>query len=290
MKTSFNALGIAALLFLLISPALATTTSTTLSAAVDTKQEYVTVAANTGMVATGRNNAINTVLYVNKEAMTVVSISGLVVQVKRGQFGTPIMSHYSADTVWVAPPGHFKNADPYGPCVSTAEPTLPAVSIPTGNVFDCTGSPERWALIGWGSSAGATVTGTGAYALGTAPTLTSPAVTTDIRATTAGSPTVGTAAKPFAGGYFGTAATNNFHLIFGATAAARSVTYDDPLGNDKVAYLAAAQTLTNKTITGNINGDTVKATTEFVAVTGTTGTTLTNVVGMVTTVVPGTYR
>jgi hypothetical protein len=49
-------------------------------------------------------------------------------------------------------------------------------------------------------------------------------------------------------------------------------------------------TLNTPTINAAIVPDTKKATTEFVAVTGTTGTTLTNVVGMSTTVVPGTYR
>lgn len=85
----------------------------------------------------------------------------------------------------------------------------------------------------------------------------------------------------------GTTNTTTFSAT--APASSRTITFADPLGNDSVAYLAAAQTLTGKTLTGNINADTVFCTTQFNAVTGTTGTTLTNVVGMSQTVVAGTY-
>jgi hypothetical protein len=57
-----------------------------------------------------------------------------------------------------------------------------------------------------------------------------------------------------------------------------------------LATRAGTETLTNKTLTANINADTVRCTTQFDATSGDTGTTLTNVVGMVYTVVPGVYR
>ena len=44
-------------------------------------------------------------------------------------------------------------------------------------------------------------------------------------------------------------ATANYTLRFSDPAAGRVITFADPLGNDSVAYLAATQTLTNKTIT-----------------------------------------
>jgi hypothetical protein len=338
------------LLALLPALAYATTTSTTLSSAVDTQQEYVVVASATDISGVGRNNAYATILFVDREAMAVVSISGTRAVVKRGHNGTPVTSHYAAAKVWVAGPQDYKNSDPFGPCVSGNERTLPTVSFATGNVFDCTGSPEYWVPIAWGGASGSTVTGTGAYVLTTSPTLTSPSITTDIRATTAGAGTVGTAAKPLAGAYFGTAATSNFHLTFPVAGAARAITFPDPGGNASLAYTnpttaqtltntkfgdsaaptkmaavslsgatatktttltfvhtddraitfpdatdtlvgkATTDVLTNKTLTGNINGDTVIATAQFDAVTGTTGETLTNVTGMVVTVVPGTYR
>lgn len=61
-------------------------------------------------------------------------------------------------------------------------------------------------------------------------------------------------------------------------------------GTDHTALdTTSAQTLTAKTLTGNINADTKFSTTQFDAVSGTTGATLTNVVGLVQTVVAGTY-
>jgi hypothetical protein len=62
-------------------------------------------------------------------------------------------------------------------------------------------------------------------------------------------------------------------------AAARTITLADPLGT--------ASLLTDIGIGGNQSS---KVTTQFDAVTGTTGTTLTNTVGGVLTVVPGTYK
>ena len=124
--------------------------------------------------------------------------------------------------------------------------------------------------------------------------LTSPSITTDIRATTAGSDTIGTASKPFGTLYLGTAATNNFVFTPAATAAARVITLADPGGAATVAYTnpTSQQTLTNTTLsgTGIVVGDTAKATVQFDATSGTTGTTLTDVTGMSVTVAPGTYR
>ncbi len=68
-------------------------------------------------------------------------------------------------------------------------------------------------------------------------------------------------------------------LVIGAMAAARTITLADPLGT--------ANILTDIGIGGS---QTAKVSTQFDAVTGTTGATLTNVVGAVLTVVPGTYR
>jgi hypothetical protein len=63
-----------------------------------------------------------------------------------------------------------------------------------------------------------------------------------------------------------------------------------PSTSGTVVTTAASQTLTNKTITGSINTDIVKCSAQFDAVTGTTGATLTDVAGLVVTVVPGTYN
>lgn len=68
-------------------------------------------------------------------------------------------------------------------------------------------------------------------------------------------------------------------IIVGAMAAARSITLADPLGT--------ANILTDIGIGGSV---TAKVSTQFDAVSGTTGVTLTNVVGASVTVVAGTYR
>ncbi len=68
-------------------------------------------------------------------------------------------------------------------------------------------------------------------------------------------------------------------LVVGAMAAARTITLDDPMGTAKL--------LTDIGIGGY---KVAKVSTQFDAVTGTTGTTLTNVVGASTTVVAGTYK
>lgn len=83
--------------------------------------------------------------------------------------------------------------------------------------------------------------------------LTSPAITTDIRSTAAGGSTVGTALLPFGSGYFGTAATNNFHILPAATAAARVINIPDPLGDVNMAFTNPAaglgQMFTNTSMT-----------------------------------------
>lgn len=53
-----------------------------------------------------------------------------------------------------------------------------------------------------------------------------------------------------------------------------------PAATGTLATLAGTETLTNKTITGALDGDIKFCSTQFDAVTGTTGTTLTNVVGL----------
>lgn len=81
-------------------------------------------------------------------------------------------------------------------------------------------------------------TGTGQLVFDTAPTisgsilttstLTSPSITTDIRATTAGAPTLGTVAKPFGSAILGTAATNVLTITPAAFVAGSVATVDDP--------------------------------------------------------------
>lgn len=80
--------------------------------------------------------------------------------------------------------------------------------------------------------------------------------------------------------------TNTTTLSATAPASPRTVTFGDPLGNDSVAYLAAVQTLSGKTLTDPIIPMVVRCGTQL----DRTDTTLTNISGLVVTVVPGTYR
>lgn len=76
------------------------------------------------------------------------------------------------------------------------------------------------------------------------------------------------------------------------TSGASTLTIPDQAGvSSNFVFDSLAQTLTNKTITNSINAQTVFCTTQFDAVTGTTGATLTDVVGMgaLTVVAGGTY-
>lgn len=87
-------------------------TSTTLSAAVTASQTAFSVASATGI--TVPTNSYNTVLYVEREAMLVIGVSGKVVTVIRGMFGSQADAHISGSPVLIGPPGAFQNFDPQG--------------------------------------------------------------------------------------------------------------------------------------------------------------------------------
>src|SRR5229473_1149698 len=98
-----------------------TVTTTTLSAVVAAKDQYVTVASATGITAQGSTGAYTTILYIDDEGMPVVSLSGTRVRVQRdtGQ------SHANGSKVWIAAPSAFGNGDPRrGPCAVANQPSL----------------------------------------------------------------------------------------------------------------------------------------------------------------------
>ena len=103
------------------------------------------------------------------------------------------------------------------------------------------------------------------------------------------------ATTPLAGNFTDLYATTSLKLKGSSTGKAVIATANSsgsdytatlPAATDTIALIAATQTLTNKTLTGAISGDFVRASAQLDA---TSNVTLANVTGLVVTVVPGTY-
>lgn len=133
-------LGLIVALFLSASVSAQTyLTSTTNSGALTATQTTVTVASASGIAAGGA-------LYVNRELMTVRSVSGTVVTVVRGQSGTVANAHGASQTVIVIPaaavPTVVSTNDPspvngIGTCSRAEHRYLPIINVTSGNVWLC---------------------------------------------------------------------------------------------------------------------------------------------------------
>lgn len=110
-------------------------TSTTLSVAATVSDQTVTVASATGITAATLKP--NTILFVDKEAMRVRTVSGTLIGVDRGSEGTPVTAHASGARVWVGPPESFDTGEPSGSCTASAEKYHPRVVVTTGDVYSC---------------------------------------------------------------------------------------------------------------------------------------------------------
>jgi hypothetical protein len=113
----------------------ATLNATTLSSAIDAAQTTITVASAT-------NVAVNNVLFVDREAMRVISLTGTQVRVTRGHNGTAARAHGAAAILYTGPATYYSANEvvPGSTCTSTAEVALPRIVLPTGNVYQCTNS------------------------------------------------------------------------------------------------------------------------------------------------------
>lgn len=114
-------------------------TSTTLSNATTASQTSFVVASASGIVAGGG-------LYVDREFMTVRSVSGTTITVSRGQSGTVANAHGASRTVIIFPvaaiPTAVSSTDPspvdgVGTCTPGAHQYLPIVNVTNGNVWLC---------------------------------------------------------------------------------------------------------------------------------------------------------
>jgi hypothetical protein len=141
MKTFTRALAAALLLLAaLVAPVSAQTAlnETTLSAAVtDAGAGVIYVASATGFSA-GR------VVYVDREAMTVISVNSTAIRVVRGALNTAASTHGSGVLVYVGPAVAFVSKDLYGSCTPTAQRYTPSINPGTGGIFSCPTSVSKW--------------------------------------------------------------------------------------------------------------------------------------------------
>lgn len=127
----------------LVSPSAQTSmTSTTLSTLLNDTGNTVVLASATGV-------SVGTYLVVEREAMVVRAINGTTATVTRGFAGTAARAHNSGALVYVGPAAAFSQAaEPAGACTRSAQPYLPRVFLPSGNVYDCpVGATPIWTLL-----------------------------------------------------------------------------------------------------------------------------------------------
>lgn len=121
------------------------TTATNLTVALtDTSSRTVQLAAATGVEAGGR-------LFVDQEAMDVVSVNSTTVQVTRGTHGTPAQQHAVSALVYVASRSQiasvFTGERKSVVCTSTSEAFLPQIDEAKGDIWFCNGGV--WTAINW---------------------------------------------------------------------------------------------------------------------------------------------
>lgn len=106
--------------------------STTLGAAVSTPSGTTVKVASASGITAG-----STLLYVDREAMFVNSVSGTTIGVQRGASGTRATIHASGATVYLGSPTQFTVYPRYGSCTRANEIVLPIVNVMSGQIFDC---------------------------------------------------------------------------------------------------------------------------------------------------------
>lgn len=101
----------------------------------------VTVATSSGSytVVGATQGAFNTVLYVDRETIGVISVNGKVASVQRGIDGTIVAPHTTTAVVWFGPPAWFSQQvhQPTGGCTATNEVALPRFFEMFGEGWTC---------------------------------------------------------------------------------------------------------------------------------------------------------
>jgi hypothetical protein len=141
-----NFLGLALLLLsqlgspLFAQTAQNTLTSTTLAAALSTSNATVlTITSATGITVSPATN-----LYIDKELMSVKSVSGTQIGVTRGMGGTTAMPHINTAVVLAGRPNWFSLIDPAGGCTNANVIATPLVNIKNGNQWLCSTVLLKW--------------------------------------------------------------------------------------------------------------------------------------------------
>lgn len=120
------------------------TTNTTLSSAVADS------AATSFLLASATDVEAGSVLFLDREAVDVISVSSTTARVRRGMYGTRATPHVTASVVYVASraqkPFVFKsNQARGGTCTRANEAYLPQVDLPSGILWDCPVGATLWA-------------------------------------------------------------------------------------------------------------------------------------------------
>ena len=117
-----------------------TLNQTTLSAKIGAGDNYLSVASATGI--TTSQNTTATLLYIDRELMTVLNVSGTYIHVARGAAGTQAGQHASGTMVLAGAPAYFFDHDPQGYCSNTI--STPYINYATGNQWLCSTVTTTW--------------------------------------------------------------------------------------------------------------------------------------------------
>lgn len=123
-------------------------TATKLAAAVTSSANIVRVSSTTGILAgnllfiedgTGAGSGAG-----SSESMLVESVSGTVLTVVRGYYGSIANAHISGALVITGTPNQFFSVEPSGACTATAQPVTPYINVKSGNQWLCSSVTSSW--------------------------------------------------------------------------------------------------------------------------------------------------
>lgn len=130
-----------------------TATQTTLSASAGAGATSVSVASATNVRA-------SYVLFVDAEAMLIMSVTGTDVGVRRAYLGTALGSHASGANVYVGPSTMYVNTDPAASvCDATLQPFTVQINPTNGRIWSCVASV--WTIINNSAGGSGYVSGAG---------------------------------------------------------------------------------------------------------------------------------